>query len=60
MLMLNKQIFTYVNILMKLQPVILYDKIPIKLVLSAAALTMQILKPAGFVDTAHYPLLLLV
>uniref|UniRef100_A0A668AQZ5 A-type potassium channel modulatory protein DPP6 n=1 Tax=Myripristis murdjan TaxID=586833 RepID=A0A668AQZ5_9TELE len=24
------------------------------------ALTMQILKPAGFVDTAHYPLLLLV
>lgn len=25
-----------------------------------AALTMQILKPAGFVDTAHYPLLLLV
>lgn len=27
---------------------------------SAAALTMQILKPAGFVDTAHYPLLLLV
>lgn len=29
-------------------------------VLSVAALTMQILKPAGFVDTAHYPLLLLV
>uniref|UniRef100_A0A6Q2Y2F6 Dipeptidyl-peptidase 6b n=1 Tax=Esox lucius TaxID=8010 RepID=A0A6Q2Y2F6_ESOLU len=29
-------------------------------VLFLAALTMQILKPAGFVDTAHYPLLLLV
>lgn len=29
-------------------------------VLSAAALTMEILKPAGFKDTAHYPLLLLV
>lgn len=28
--------------------------------LSAAALTMQIQKPAGFVDTAHYPLLLVV
>lgn len=28
--------------------------------LCVAALTMQILKPAGFVDTAHYPLLLLV
>lgn len=28
--------------------------------LSVVALTMQILKPAGFVDTAHYPLLLLV
>lgn len=27
---------------------------------SVAALTMQILKPAGFVDTAQYPLLLLV
>lgn len=39
-----------------LQPVI---KILIKL-LSVAALTMQILKPAGFVETAHYPLLLLV
>lgn len=24
--------------------------------LSVVALTMQILKPAGFVDTAHYPL----
>uniref|UniRef100_A0A4W5P5W3 Dipeptidyl-peptidase 6b n=1 Tax=Hucho hucho TaxID=62062 RepID=A0A4W5P5W3_9TELE len=30
------------------------------LVLFLAALTMQILKPAGFIDTAHYPLLLLV
>uniref|UniRef100_A0A8C7K7F1 Dipeptidyl-peptidase 6b n=1 Tax=Oncorhynchus kisutch TaxID=8019 RepID=A0A8C7K7F1_ONCKI len=30
------------------------------LVLILAALTMQILKPAGFIDTAHYPLLLLV
>uniref|UniRef100_A0A8C7UDU5 Dipeptidyl-peptidase 6b n=1 Tax=Oncorhynchus mykiss TaxID=8022 RepID=A0A8C7UDU5_ONCMY len=29
-------------------------------VLFLAALTMQILKPAGFIDTAHYPLLLLV
>lgn len=29
-------------------------------VLCVAALTMQILKPAGFADTAHYPLLLLV
>lgn len=28
--------------------------------LCVAALTMQILKPAGFADTAHYPLLLLV
>lgn len=27
---------------------------------SVPALTMQILKPAGFVDTAQYPLLLLV
>lgn len=30
------------------------------LLLCVTALTMQILKPAGFVDTAHYPLLLLV
>uniref|UniRef100_A0A3Q3FYQ6 Dipeptidyl-peptidase 6b n=1 Tax=Labrus bergylta TaxID=56723 RepID=A0A3Q3FYQ6_9LABR len=29
-------------------------------VFSVAALTMEILKPAGFIDTAHYPLLLLV
>lgn len=42
------------------QPVVLHYEIPINLVLSVAALTMQILKPAGFVDTAHYPLLLLV
>uniref|UniRef100_A0A673CJF5 Dipeptidyl-peptidase 6b n=1 Tax=Sphaeramia orbicularis TaxID=375764 RepID=A0A673CJF5_9TELE len=28
--------------------------------LAVAVLTMQILKPAGFVDTSHYPLLLLV
>lgn len=45
---------------MELQPVILYYKIPVNLVLSFVALTMQILKPAGFVETAHYPLLLLV
>uniref|UniRef100_A0A8D0D5Z3 Dipeptidyl-peptidase 6b n=1 Tax=Sander lucioperca TaxID=283035 RepID=A0A8D0D5Z3_SANLU len=33
---------------------------PYLLTLSVVALTMQILKPAGFIDTAHYPLLLLV
>lgn len=44
---------------MALQPV---DTVWKRLInrLSVAALTMQILKPAGFVDTAHYPLLLLV
>ncbi|XP_077410267.1 A-type potassium channel modulatory protein DPP6 isoform X2 [Vanacampus margaritifer] len=30
------------------------------LTLSFAALSMQILKPAGFVETAHYPLILLI
>uniref|UniRef100_A0AAX7VA59 Dipeptidyl-peptidase 6b n=1 Tax=Astatotilapia calliptera TaxID=8154 RepID=A0AAX7VA59_ASTCA len=35
-------------------------KIPIDPVFSVLALTMQILKPAGFVETATYPLLLLV
>ncbi|KAI3374930.1 hypothetical protein L3Q82_021461 [Scortum barcoo] len=40
--------------------VILCHKILISFVLSVVALTMQILKPAAFVETAHYPLLLLV
>lgn len=51
---------TCVSILMTLQPVTLYYEISSNLVLSVAALTMQILKPAGFIETAHYPLLLLV
>lgn len=44
---------------MALQPVVTLWKSLINC-LSVAALTMQILKPAAFVDTAHYPLLLLV
>lgn len=51
---------TCVSILMTLQPVTLYYEISSNLVPSVAALTMQILKPAGFIETAHYPLLLLV
>lgn len=51
---------TCVSILMTLQLVILCCKISSNLVLCVAALTMQILKPAGFIETAHYPLLLLV
>uniref|UniRef100_A0A4W6DHW8 Dipeptidyl-peptidase 6b n=1 Tax=Lates calcarifer TaxID=8187 RepID=A0A4W6DHW8_LATCA len=50
---LNYQIQDYL-------PVCFYYKAAINPVLSVVALTMQILKPAGFVDTAHYPLLLLV
>lgn len=43
-----------------LQPGVMCSNIITKLLLSVVALTMQILKPAGFIETAHYPLLLLV
>ncbi len=51
---------THSRLLMTLEPVVLCDNILINVVLSVVALTMQILKPAAFIDTAHYPLLLLV
>uniref|UniRef100_A0A8C5HIT4 Dipeptidyl aminopeptidase-like protein 6 n=2 Tax=Gouania willdenowi TaxID=441366 RepID=A0A8C5HIT4_GOUWI len=44
---------TYTNMQM---PRVEYEK----LVIDDYTLTMQVLKPAGFVETAHYPLLLLV
>lgn len=43
-----------------LQPGVICSNIITKFLLSVVALTMQILKPAGFIETAHYPLLLLV